>query len=364
MADITLNSAVRSNLRTLQSTSDLMNRTEERLSTGKKVNSALDNPSSFFTSQALDRRASDLNSLLDSVSNSVKTLEAADNGITAISKVVEGLKASARSALQSPKGTEATVTGSGFDAADLTAADLTINGVDITLATTDTLDSVVTKINDAEDLNVSAAVVDGEIKLTSDEDIVISGTVTGTGLTAATTTADVIDQDAVDKRNAFLKDYNEALKQIDSLAKDSSFNGVNLLNADDLEITFNEDGTSKLDVVGTTFDAAGLGLTELADGDFNTKTSINDTLDTIDSVFSKLEQQSSKFGSQLQIVQTRQSFTKDMVGTLEDGSAALTSADTNAEAANLATLQTRQSLIVSALSISTSQEQNVLQLLR
>lgn len=362
MADITLNSAVRSNLRTLQSTTDLMNRTEERLSTGKKVNSALDNPSSFFTSQALDRRSSDLNSLLDSVSNSVKTLEAADNGITAISKVVEGLKASARSALQSPKGTEATVTGSGFGTT--TAADLTINDVDITLGAGDTVDQVAQKINDAEDLNVSASVVDGELKLTSDEDIVIAGTVTGTGLTAATTAATVVDQDAVDKRNAFLKDYNEALKQIDSLAKDASFNGVNLLNADDLEITFNEDGTSKLDVTGTTFDSAGLGLTELADGDFNTKTSINDTLDTIDSVFSKLEQQSSKFGSQLQIVQTRESFTKDMIGTLDDGSAALTSADTNEEAANLATLQTRQSLIVSALSISTSQEQNVLQLLR
>lgn len=362
MADVTLNSAVRSNLRTLQSTTDLMNRTEQRLSTGKKVNSALDNPGSFFTSQALDRRASDLTGLLDSVSNSVKTLEAADNGITAISKVVEGLKASARSALQSPKGTEATVTGSGFGTT--TAADLTINGVDVTLAAADTVDAVATKINDAEGLNVSASVVDGELKLTSDEDIVISGTITGTGLTAATTAATVVDQDAVDKRNAYLKDYNEALKQIDSLAKDASFNGVNLLNADDLEITFNEDGSSKLDVTGTTFDAAGLGLSELADGDFNTKTSINDTLDTIDSVFGKLEQQASKFGSQLQIVQTRQSFTKDMIGTLEDGSAALTSADTNAEAANLATLQTRQSLIVSALSISTSQEQNVLQLLR
>lgn len=364
MADITLNSAVRSNLRTLQSTTDLMNRTEERLSTGKKVNSALDNPSSFFTSQALDRRASDLNGLLDSVSNSVKTLEAADNGITAITKVVEGLKASARSALQSPKGTEATVTGSGFDAADVTGGTITINEVDVDIAANATADQIATAINDAEDLNVSASVVDGELKLTSDEDIVVAGDVDGTGLTETTTAATVVDQDAVDKRNAFLKDYNEALKQIDSLAKDASFNGVNLLNADDLEITFNEDGSSKLDVIGTTFDSSGLGLSQLADGDFNTKTSINETLDNLDSVFGKLEQQASKFGSQLQIVQTRESFTKDMIGTLEDGSSALTSADTNAEAANLATLQTRQSLIVSALSISTSQEQNVLQLLR
>lgn len=362
MADITLNSAVRSNLRTLQSTTDLLNRTEERLSTGKKVNSALDNPSSFFTSQALDRRSSDLNNLLDSVSTSVKTLQAADNGIKAINKVVESLKASARSALQSPKGTEATVTGSGFGTT--TAADLTINDVDITLGAADTVEEVVEKINNAEGLNVSASVDNGEIKLTSDEDIVISGTVTGTGLTAATTAATVIDQDAVDKRNAFLSDYNEALKQIDSLAKDASFNGVNLLNGDDLEITFNEDGSSTLDVRGTTFDSEGLGLAELADGDFNNKTSINNVLDSLDTVFGKLEQQASKFGSQLQIVQTRESFTKDMIGTLQDGSLALVGADTNEEAANLATLQTRQALIVSSLSISTQQESNVLQLLR
>jgi flagellin len=362
MADVTLNSAVRSNLRTLQNTTDIMSQTQERLSTGRKVNSALDNPSSFFTAQSLDRRASDFSSLLDSVSTSVKTLEAADNGIKAITDVVESLKASARSALQSPKGTEATVTGSGFGTT--TAADLTINDVDITLGAADTVEEVVEKINDAEGLNVSASVVGGEIELTSDEDIVISGTITGTGLTAATTTAAVVDQEAVDKRNAYLADYNAALEQITSLAEDASFNGVNLLNGDDLEITFNEDGTSKLDVAGTTFDASGLGLTELAEGDFNTKSGINDVLDTIDSVFNTLEQQASKFGSQLQIVQTRETFTKDMIGTLEDGALALVGADTNEEAANLATLQTRQSLIVSSLSISTSQESNVLQLLR
>ena len=365
MADITLNSAVRSNLRTMQSTTDLMNRTEERLSTGKKVNSALDNPSSFFTSQALDRRASDLNSLLDSVSNSVKTLEAADNGIKAITKVVEGLKATARSALQSPKGVEAAVTGAAFNAANLTATPMTINGTDVTLAANDTVETVVSKINAAGISGVNASVSSGQIKLQSSEDIVIGGTVTGTGLTAGTTLADdVIDQAAVDKRAAFMQDYNDALKQISQLSKDSSFNGVNLLQSDDLSITFNEDGSSKLDVKGTNFDAAGLGLQALADGSFNKKSDIDAVLSNIDTVFSKLEQQSSKFGSQLQIVQTRQSFTKDMVGTLEDGSLALTGADTNEEAANLATLQTRQSLIVSALSISTSQEQNVLQLLR
>ena len=376
MADITLNSAVRSNLRTLQSTTDLLNRTEERLSTGKKVNSALDNPASFFTSQALDRRSSDLNSLLDGVSTSVKTLEAADNGIKAITDVVEGLKATARQALQAPKGVEASVTGSGGAAASVTAAAFTINGETVTATAGESLESLVGKINELEGTDVSASLVGGQIKLDSDRDIVVGGTVTGTGLTAATTAAVITDQAAYDKRQGYVADYNEALEQISSLAKDASFNGVNLLQGDDLEITFNEDGSSKLDVKGTNFDFGGLGLAELTegvpgasgatttDGSFDNKEAINAVIDTIDVVFNNLEAQSSKFGSQLQIVQTRESFTKDMIGTLEDGALALVGADTNAEAANLATLQTRQSLIVSSLAISTSQEQNVLQLLR
>lgn len=376
MADVTLNSAVRSNLRTMQATNDLMDQTEKRLSTGKKVNGALDNPSNFFTAQALDRRASDFSSLLDSVSNSVKTLEAADNGIKAITDVVESLKATARSALQAPKGVEASVTGSGGDAANVTAAAFTINGETVTATAGESLDSLVDKINELEGTDVSASLDGGQIKLTSDRDIVVGGTVTGTGLTAATTAAVVTDQAAYEKRQGYLNDYNEALQQISDLAKDASFNGVNLLQGDDLEITFNEDGTSKLDVKGTDFSAASLGLAELTegvqgasgatttDGDFDNKQAINAVIDNIDAAFETLEAQASKFGSQLQIVQTRESFTKDMIGTLEDGAHALVAADTNEEAANLATLQTRQSLIVSSLSISTSQESNVLQLLR
>lgn len=392
MADITLNSAVRSNLRTLQSTTDLMNRTEERLSTGKKVNSAFDNPGSFFTAQALDRRSSDLNGLLDSVSNSVKTLEAADNGITAITKVVESLKATARQALQAPKGAEYVISGtggfSGTGGTVATAGTFSINGQDVTTTTADTASTVAAKINALDDAGVKAEVVSGQLKLTSDELVEIGGTAgaaTAAGLTVDTTAQTaaggqgqltVTDLEAYNKRQGFLSDYNAALEQIDSLAKDASYNGVNLLANDDLEVTFNEDGSSKLDVKGTDFGAAGLGLTKLTEsvagsanavtttGGFDTKGGINDALDQIDAAFGKLESQSSKFGSQLSIVQTRQSFTKDMIGTLDDGSAALTSADTNAEAAALATLQTRQSLIVSALSISTSQESNVLQLLR
>src|SRR3954453_6295860 len=101
MSEITLTSAVRSNLLSLQNTADLLGRTQERLSTGKKVNTALDNPSNFFTAQGLDSRASDLSKLLDSVSNSVQVLKAADAGITGLQKLIDSAKSTARSALQS-----------------------------------------------------------------------------------------------------------------------------------------------------------------------------------------------------------------------------------------------------------------------
>jgi len=100
MSDITLSAGVRQNLLSLQNTADLMATTQSRLATGKKVNSALDNPTNFFTSQALSNRANDLSSLLDSMSNGMKTLEAADNGLTSITNTLESMQSTLRQARQ------------------------------------------------------------------------------------------------------------------------------------------------------------------------------------------------------------------------------------------------------------------------
>ena len=89
MSDIVLSAGVRSNLLELQQTSSLINQTQTRLATGKKVNSALDNAINFFTAQGLSVRANDLNGLLDSMSNGISTIQAANNGITAITKLVQ-----------------------------------------------------------------------------------------------------------------------------------------------------------------------------------------------------------------------------------------------------------------------------------
>src|SRR5690606_34963025 len=100
MSDISLSKAVRSNLRPLQDTASLMAKTQERLATGNKVNSALDNPTNFFTASALNARAGDLNALMYSMANGIQTLEAADNGLTAITKTLESMQSTLRQARQ------------------------------------------------------------------------------------------------------------------------------------------------------------------------------------------------------------------------------------------------------------------------
>jgi hypothetical protein len=97
---ITLSAGVRANLLSLQNTAQLMQTTQNRLATGKKVNSALDNPINFFTSQSLQSRAGDLNSLLDSMSNGIQTIQAANNGLTSITNTVQSMQSTLNQALQ------------------------------------------------------------------------------------------------------------------------------------------------------------------------------------------------------------------------------------------------------------------------
>src|SRR3982074_2022131 len=104
MSNIVLTAAVRQNLLSLQGTADLLSTTQGRLSTGKKVNSALDNPTNFFTASGLDSRASDINNLLDGIGNGVQILQAANTGITSLNKLVDTAKSIANQALQPPAG--------------------------------------------------------------------------------------------------------------------------------------------------------------------------------------------------------------------------------------------------------------------
>src|SRR5437899_4365673 len=104
MSGIVLSSSVRQNLLSLQSTADLLATTQNRLATGKKVNTALDNPTNFFTAQSLDSRAGDINNLLDGIGNGVQVLQAANTGITSLQKLVDTAKSIANQALQTSVG--------------------------------------------------------------------------------------------------------------------------------------------------------------------------------------------------------------------------------------------------------------------
>ena len=104
MTGIVLSASVRQNLLSLQSTASLLAKTQNNLATGNKVNSALDNPTNFFTAQSLNNRAGDISNLLDSIGNGVQVLQAANTGLTSLQGLVDSAKSIANQVLQSPVG--------------------------------------------------------------------------------------------------------------------------------------------------------------------------------------------------------------------------------------------------------------------
>jgi flagellin len=184
------------------------------------------------------------------------------------------------------------------------------------------------------------------------------------GLTVSKGTQSGAKTDGADSatRTSLQKDYNDVLSQIDTLAKDASYNGINLLNGDDLKVTFNEDGTSSLTIKGARFDSISLGMNQQTGTQFQDNTQIDTIINSIDGALTTLRTQASKFGSSLTTVQTRQDFTKNLINTLQTGADALVLADSNEEGANLLALQTRQQLSSTALSLSAQADQAVLRL--
>ncbi len=540
MTGIVLSASVRQNLLSLQSTASLLATTQNDLATGNKVNSALDNPTSYFTAAALNDRASDISNLLDGIGNGVQVLQAANTGITSLQSLVASAQSVANQVLQTPIGydtkssvtttsisganandllgtgtgyTSATATGTAVlndntgTAADVTTATqlvgtagsgsddlgtaitdgstLVVNGKTIAFSTaqtgvtgsassgytigigagsTNNIQSVLTAIDSitgtstastvssgalslqtgtASDLTITGtgnalaalglgsgvtqarsggdlglsgetltiaatgngtatnitfgtgagevsslndlntalaannlqATIDttGAITITTSNNAAsstvgaIGGTATATGSAFAGLTAEapVADPDAQATRTGLINQYNNILQQIDTTAQDSSFNGVNLLEGDTLNLTFDETGKSTLAIKGVTFDTEGLGLSTLTSGtDFLDSNSANSVLASLNNVSTTLRSEASSLGSNLSIVQIRQDFSQSLINVLQTGASNLTLADTNEEAANSQALSTRQSIAVSALALANTSQQSVLQLLR
>lgn len=272
MADssINLSGATRTNLLALQRTTDLISRTQERLSTGLKVNSAIDDAIAFFQSRSLSSRAGDLAVLKGTIDQGISTVETAINGIEAVSDLVQQMKGIALGA-QSDASTE----------------------------------------------NRSKAAIQ----------------------------------------------FNDLRRQLDNLAIDASYKGTNLIKASpaNLKVTFSEDGSSTLTISGVASDASGLKISAAA-SNWDTDANILSSINTLDSALTTLRSTASTLGSNASVLTLRLDFTKNLVNSLEQGSAKLVNADLNNESANLLTLQTRQQLGTIGLSIAQQSEQSILRL--
>ena len=376
MADISLTASMRSNLLSLQQTQDLMDMTQERLSTGKKVNSAIDNPSSYYTAQSLTNRASDLNALLDSMGQGIQTIQAANEGIEAITEFVQQAKAIANTARDNATIKGTTSSGTYAAADDKQNITVKIDGVadqdiEVTLADTDTLEQAATKIatalndgtdgvKDAEDTVIggfTATVENGQIKISNSKGIVanVSGTISG-----ITFNGEIGNS----TRTTSMKQYNEILDQIDQLAKDSGYKGVNLLQGNDLKVVFNEDRSSYLTINGTFADTSdkGLKISRAEDWTNPDNEAIDASISELENAITSLRNMASEFGNNYSIVENRENFTESLINVLEEGSDKLTLADMNEESANMLALQTRQQLAINSLSLASQAAQSVLSL--
>ena len=374
MADISLTASMRSNLLSLQQTQSLMDTTQERLSTGKKVNSAIDNPSSYYAAQSLTNRASDLSALLDSMGQAIQTIQAADEGIKTITEFAEQAKAVANSArdeavdMSSAKLTIGALAGGKSKAAQI---DITINNADGTAGTPVTVNIEANKTLE----EVKASVLEqinkegSGLKASFDDTgaLLITAQDGATATVATTTPGDFTlsvpksEPQVNESRQKLAAQFDSILAQIDKVANDSSYKGVNLLQGNDLKVVFNEDRSSDLVIEGKDASSAGLKIAASAN-DWKTNTDVDAAITQIEDAIKELRTMSSEFGNNYSIVQSRETFTENLINVLEEGSDKLTLADMNEESANMLALQTRQQLAINSLSLASQAAQSVLKL--
>ena len=446
MANTILTSGVRNNLLTLQKTTSEQAVLQNRLATGRKVNSAIDNPVNYFTALSLNDRGSQLGGLLDGISNGIQTIQTASKGIDGITKLVQSLQSTVKQAQADAAQNRPTVLGTGATLAGAAetqatnkslkdialdkrigsagdtvataatagaAGDLGIDitatpalniqittgpvgtptsttNIGITLTANTTVRDVVNSINAS---GVATAFVDEKgllnVKGIGSETLGVgigAGAAGPAAVTASSTGAQsaAFGLNATDRttgisssgvtsavRSNLIQQFNDLRTQIDQLAKDSSFNGINLLAGDRLSIAFNEKtGTNqtKLDIQGSTLSAENLGIpqavnTQLA-GFFNFQNDLDldKATGSLSNALTSLRSLASTLGSNLSVAQTRQDFTKEMVNTLTTGADNLVLADSNEEGAKLLALNTRQQLSQTALSLASQADQSVLRL--
>jgi flagellin-like hook-associated protein FlgL len=368
--DISLTAGMRANLVSLQNTVNLLNRTQQRLSTGKAVNSALDNPINFFAAQSLNNRASDLAGYKDVMSNAVQTIRAANEGVSGLTTLLGAAKAIASSVEGLPANsafTSANLTVSGIVAAET----IVIGGVTLTAGATTNATTFDVSGSDAQTAASLAAALNmgaSAIKATSVSGSMITLadplahvtnlSVTGTAMSNGTASAMTVAANS--ERGSLISQYNSIMAQINSMADDSSFQGVNLLKAGTLTVNFG--GGSNLVITSTNTHYADLGLATITT-EWNLATDTGTTqMTAVDTALTTLRSKSKDLSNNLAIINARQDFSANLGNVLLTGADNLTLADTNQEGANMLMLQTRQSLGTTALSLSSQAAQSVLRL--
>ena len=367
MSDITLSQSVRQNLLSLQNTADLLGRTQNRLATGQKVNSALDNPNSFFTAQGLNNRANDLSTLLDSMGQAIQTIKAADEGMTTIVDLVEAAKAKANQAHQSNLITDRQKYAAEYNELlaqiESVARDSGYSGKNLLAGAGNDL-QVVFNEDSSSKLDIAAVDFTDTSGLLGLPDLttgtISSGTVTEANLIAGREAGDSLTFTFAGKTTtipyeagATAADIIAALDAIPDVSASSDGTTVTITSAG---------GNFTLDDTDSTADMTTVTGTGYVLGSFDQDTAINNTLSAITKALNTLRGQASTFGTNLTVVENRKDFTKSMMNTLTIGADMLTLADSNEEGANMLALQTRQQLSSTALSMASQADQNVLRL--
>jgi flagellin len=394
MSDITLDASTRSNLLSLQNTTDLLNRTSNRLSTGLKVASPVDNAPAFFASQALSSRASDFGDVQSTIDQAISSLNAAQQGLTEITKLVNNLSGILVS-LQSVTSTSASDSlvdqyNALLTQVDFLASDASYQGTNLINNTTQNLTidfnadfglstltflSVNAISNNSSGLGLSTFAHGAFFTVTSTVTSQPSSASLGSvashqsvpsfasrpalvqvssqGSTASSTSIasqSSIPSTASNPSRASIASTQSvpSAQSVPSQASANSFPSVATIASTPSVVSI-ASAASVHSIAGPTIAAVNTAL-------------VTKTNTAVQNAINKLRTTQSTLGSNTTVLSIRLEFTKNYVTGLQSGSDKLTLADLNEEGANLSTLQTRQQLGTVSLSISTKSEQGLLRL--
>ena len=347
---ITLTSSMRSNLASLKSIQSQMDMTQERLSTGKKVNSAIDNASSYYQSRALTNRASDLESLLDSMGQGIQTIEAANEGLEAVTSYVEQLKSVAESAYA-------------LDPASKTYGDQ-IKSYQEQFAK---IQGEITKlVSDASYQGINL-LKGGKLTVTFNESRSNKFDIQGD---------DIITEMKIGGADAWALAPNGQKKTIvtdapielktsggDALDPPVTVAAGAEIYEDDADKELIKYGGKWYNIEDGKEVTAPTGTPTLKTEDIQSyAASIDATITEIAKATDYLRSYATELGNNYSIIETRQNFTEALIDVLETGSDNLVLADMNEESANYLALQTRQQLAINSLSLASQSAQSVLSL--